>query len=273
MTRIRTEQRRATRPRRRLTASRLTVLAVLAVCAVGLCAMLAGRDAGGRTAPAAAQHGPAASAVPYTASTPTTATAPTATPTHRPARVPEHGDGRFTEAPGTSRTIGHGPLLRYGVEVEDGTGFTAASVAAEVDRILADKRGWTRAGAAFRRVDAPPYDFLVRLATPDTTDDLCAKYGLDTGGEVNCSGGKDVVVNLKRWVLLSPYYKGRPAEYRALIINHEVGHRLGRGHRGCPGPGRPAPAMMQQIKGLHGCTPNAWPFDRHGRAVTGPAVP
>ncbi|MGW1885914.1 DUF3152 domain-containing protein [Streptomyces sp. NPDC001970] len=126
---------------------------------------------------------------------------------------------------------------------------SALTVAAEVDRILADKRGWTNSGATFRRVDQPPYDFLVRLATPGTTDTLCAQYGLDTGGEVNCSSGKDVVVNLKRWVLLSPYYQGQPAAYHALIINHEVGHRPGRGHRDCPGPGRPAPAMMQQIKG------------------------
>ncbi|MFE0632138.1 DUF3152 domain-containing protein [Streptomyces sp. NPDC058864] len=267
----RTNRRPAVKPWWRVTVPRLTVLAVLAVCAVVLCTVMTGQNARERAVPAVSGHAPAAPAVPSPAPTPSTGA--TSKPTPKPIRVPEHGDGRFTEAPGTSRTIGHGTPLRYGVEVEDGTGFTAASVAAEVDRILADKRGWTRAGAAFRRVDAPPYDFLVRLATPDTTDALCGMYGLDTGGEVNCSGGKDVVVNLKRWVLLSPYYKGRPAEYRALIINHEVGHRLGRGHRGCPGPGRPAPAMMQQIKGLHGCTPNAWPYDRHGRAVTGPAVP
>ncbi|SNS22615.1 DUF3152 domain-containing protein [Actinacidiphila glaucinigra] len=265
----RTNRHPGTKPRRRVLVRRLAILAVLAVLAVGLGSVLTERHDHERAVPATAQHGPAAATAPATTPAPGTTPKPKPTPT----RVPEHGDGRFTEAPGTSRTIGHGTPLRYGVEVEDGTGFSAASVAAEVGRILADKRGWTTAGAAFRRVDAPPYDFLVRLATPDTTDALCAVYGLDTGGEVNCSGGKDVVVNLKRWVLLSPYYKGRPAEYRALIINHEVGHRLGRGHRGCPGPGRPAPAMMQQIKGLHGCTPNAWPYDRHGRAITGPAVP
>ncbi|MDX2649022.1 DUF3152 domain-containing protein [Streptomyces sp. PA03-1a] len=260
----RTDRAPATTPRWRLL---VPCLAVLGVCAGALYAVPALQNAHERAVPAAGRHGPAASALRPSAPPRT----PTATPTL--TRVPEHGDGRFTKAPGSRRTIGHGTPLLYGVEVEDGTGFSAASVAAQVDRILADKRGWTTAGAAFRRVSAPPYDFLVRLATPDTTDALCAKYGLDTGGEVNCSGGKDVVVNLKRWVLLSPYYKGRPAEYRALIVNHEVGHRLGRGHRGCPGPGRPAPAMMQQIKGLHGCVANAWPYDRHGEMITGPAVP
>ncbi|MFJ9870937.1 DUF3152 domain-containing protein [Streptomyces sp. NPDC101165] len=187
--------------------------------------------------------------------------------------VPRQGTGRFTPATGDSAVSGHGRPLRYGVDVEDGIGQDPQAFAAEVDRILADRRSWTAGGAAFQRVGRAPYDFVVHLASPGTTDRLCARFGLDTGGEVNCQGGSDVVVNLKRWLLLSPFYRGRPAVYHALIINHEVGHRLGRGHQRCPGPGRPAPVMMQQIKGLHGCRPNAWPFDTAGRPVEGPAAP
>ena len=48
---------------------------------------------------------------------------------------------------------------------------------------------------------------------------------------------------------------------------------LGEGHVGCPGRGKPAPAMMQQIKGMKGCVPNVWPYDAKGRLITGPAVP
>ena len=49
----------------------------------------------------------------------------------------------------------------------------------EVDRILAHRRGWTASGrVSFRRVDSAPYDFVVRLASPGTTDKLCAAYGL-----------------------------------------------------------------------------------------------
>ncbi|MFK4224037.1 DUF3152 domain-containing protein [Streptomyces sp. NPDC019890] len=188
-------------------------------------------------------------------------------------KVAQRGRETFTRATGSSQLFGKGRPLRYGVDVEDGIGQDPDTFAKEVDHILADARGWTANGTAFQRADGPPYDFTVHLASPDTTDTLCAKYGLDTGGEVNCSGGPDVVVNLKRWLLLSPYYKGQPDMYHALIVNHEVGHRLGRGHQGCAGRGKPAPVMMQQIKGLHGCTPNAWPYDSDGRPIDGPSAP
>ncbi|WP_329323310.1 MULTISPECIES: DUF3152 domain-containing protein [unclassified Streptomyces] len=188
----------------------------------------------------------------------------------RPPWIPRHGAGTFTAASGSSEVVGHGRPLRYVVQAEAGSGLTAASVATEVERILADQRGWTTSGVAFQRVAQPPYDFRIRAATPDTADAECAAYGLDTHGELNCNVARTVVVNIKRWILLSPQYKGRPADYHALIINHEVGHFLGRDHQGCPGPGMRAPVMMQQIKGLHGCVANPWPYDGEGTLVTGP---
>ncbi|MEU6064521.1 MULTISPECIES: DUF3152 domain-containing protein [Streptomyces] len=233
---------------------RTTVLAMAVLGALIACLYVAaGRDTGRGQTEAAGSGGP-------------DGTAPTAT-------VPGNGRGTFTPATGGSAVSGKGEPLRYAVDVEDGTGQDPRAFAREVDRILADPRGWTASGTAFQRVDRPPYAFKVHLASPSTTDRLCARFGLDTGGEVNCQGGTDVVVNLKRWLLLSPYYRDRPAAYHALIINHEVGHRLGRGHERCPGPGSPAPVMMQQIKGLHGCKPNVWPFDRAGRGIQGPAAP
>jgi len=68
------------------------------------------------------------------------------------------------------------------------------------------------------------------------------------------------VLNLARWVTGAPSYAGRLTEYRQYLVNHEVGHTLGRGHERCPGPGRPAPVMLQQTKGLAGCARNTWPY-------------
>ncbi|MFC7941127.1 DUF3152 domain-containing protein [Streptomyces sp. NPDC057387] len=191
-----------------------------------------------------------------------------------PDSIPSSGPGTFATADGGGdRVGGSARTLTYVVQVEDGIGIPARDVATEVERILADERGWTADGkVGFRRVSGGSSDFRVRLATAGTVDDICGRYGLDTGGEVNCNVGQDVMVNLKRWLLATQYYADDVTSYRALIINHEVGHFLGHGHEGCPGAGHPAPVMMQQIKGLHGCRTNVWPYDADGRPITGPAV-
>ncbi|QUC60260.1 DUF3152 domain-containing protein [Streptomyces sp. A2-16] len=188
--------------------------------------------------------------------------------------LPQSGPGTFVTAPGGSGRVGKGTPLRYRVEVENGITISPADVAAQVERTLADPRGWTADGrSAFQRVSSGPTDFVVRLATPATVDSICAEGGLNTGGKVNCSVNRKVMVNLRRWVLATEFYREDVVGYRSLIINHEVGHFLGHGHVTCPGKGRPAPAMMQQIKGLLGCVPNVWPYDSDGRPLTGPSVP
>ncbi|MEW2566542.1 DUF3152 domain-containing protein [Streptomyces sp. NPDC047070] len=210
------------------------------------------------------------SASPENEESPDSISSPSSSPS-----IPSSGPGTFTTAGGGSGTVGKGArTLRYKVVVERGLAQSAADVAGQVEDVLADGRGWTADGrSGFKRVSTGSADFVVRLATPGTVDEICGRYGLNTRGEVNCSVGKDVVVNLKRWLLATPVYADDVDAYRALIINHEVGHFLGHGHVTCPGPGKPAPAMMQQIKGMRGCTPNVWPYDEKGRAITGPRVP
>ncbi|SHM08929.1 DUF3152 domain-containing protein [Actinacidiphila paucisporea] len=187
---------------------------------------------------------------------------------------PQKGDGVFSTATVSGAAVGRGRIRRYKVQVERGTGVSADSAAREIERILADPRGWTAdRHDAFQLVSGGSFDFEVKIASPATVDSICGAAGLHTHGEVNCDVGAQVVVNLKRWKTGSPEFPGPVGEYRALIINHEVGHRIGHGHEGCPGPGRPAPAMMQQIDGLHGCVANAWPYDSRGRYLGGPHVP
>lgn len=201
------------------------------------------------------------------------APAPSRSTTTTPT-IPATGPGTFVTASGGSPKVGNGRTLRYRVEVETGLDLSTADVAEQVDRVLADPRGWTADGtSAFQRISSGTADFVVKVATPGTVDKICATQGLDTGGEYNCSVNDDVMVNLKRWELATQYYADDVRSYRALIINHEVGHFLRHGHVTCPGPGKPAPAMMQQIKGMKGCVPNVWPYDAQGRLITGPAAP
>ncbi|MER7537461.1 DUF3152 domain-containing protein [Streptomyces sp. NPDC097704] len=199
---------------------------------------------------------------------------PSPEPPRRKTTVPQSGAGTFTTARASGEPVGHsGVLRRYQVQVEDGVNLSARETAAEIQRILAHPRSWAAHGRGRFQLVSENADFVIRIATPDTADALCARQGLRTHGELNCETADGVVVNLKRWMLGSPTFAGAPAEYRHLIINHEVGHEIGiRSHMGCPGPGRLAPAMMQQIKGLNGCRSNAFPYDEEGSYITGPIV-
>ena len=56
-------------------------------------------------------------------------------------------------------------------------------------------------------------------------------------------------------------------DYRRMLINHELGHRTGHGHRKCSGAASIAPVMQQQTFRLQGCKANAWPTDSEAAAA------
>jgi hypothetical protein len=225
-------------------------------------------------APTTSAGSPTASSRSKATTKPPAGAKPTHKPETAPTSVPKSGTGTFSVARANGSASGHGTIRRYKVEVEGGIDLSSTEAAHEIADILANPRGWTADGHdGFQLVSSGPADFVIKIATPDTVDKICGAAGLLTHGEVNCDVGATVVVNLKRWMLGSPEFDGPISGYRALIINHEVGHRIGHHHEGCPGPGKPAPVMMQQIKGLHGCVANQWPYDSHGRYISGPPAP
>lgn len=295
---------RALRRAQRQTRLRRTILgsaALLAVSAAGY-AMVPGEDSAGASGkPAAAAGTPEAGESPADGSgdaapqggkaapvpepssaapseqapvVPKPSTSPSTGSPSTPA-VPAFGPGTFKPSAAAGQPQGKGAALRWRIEVEENSGVDPDDAARSVETILGDPRGWTRDPAyAFHLVGAgQPVDFTVKIATPTTTDRLCEVVTPELIGETNCRAGHTVVVNLKRWQEGSPQFNGPVEEYRALIVNHEVGHEIGRGHETCPSPGRPAPAMMQQIKGLLGCTANAWPYSASGTYLSGPSVP
>ncbi|WP_062206881.1 DUF3152 domain-containing protein [Streptomyces sp. NBRC 109706] len=158
-------------------------------------------------------------------------------------------------------------LLRYRVDVEEGLGIDAEFFAEVVHRTLSDERSWGNAGErGFARVSEGDYDFVVTLASPGTTADWCARSGLDTTEDnVSCNSSSTdrVMINAWRFAQGSETYGDEIADYRRMLVNHEVGHRLGYGHALCPGEGALAPVMMQQTKFLTidgvTCEANAWP--------------
>ncbi|NES14782.1 DUF3152 domain-containing protein [Micromonospora sp. PPF5-17] len=209
------------------------------------------------------------------------ATARPAPPTDRPVvptngraagaiTYPAGGTGTFRTATALGAVAGRGGrLLRYRVAVEQGIGnVDVERFAREVAVILADPRGWTGGGEwRLQRVGRDDRaDFSVLLTTPVTRGRLCAD---PADHYTSCRNGDQVVINVARWVHGVPHFPDL-ADYRRYLLNHEVGHRLGRGHELCPRAGGPAPVMLQQTLNLHGCTPNAWP-EVDGALLSGPS--
>ncbi|MCB5170321.1 DUF3152 domain-containing protein [Streptomyces bambusae] len=179
------------------------------------------------------------------------------------------GPDTFRTVPGTAKAPGKGEKIRYRVDVENGLDLDAALFAEAVQRTLNDKRSWAGKGdMTFERVASGDTRFVITLASPGTTGTWCAKSDLDTVvGNVSCDSAQTerVMINAFRWAQGSDTFgPDKMFAYRQMLINHEVGHRLGHSHVNCTTPGALAPIMQQQTKSLslNGivCKPNPWVY-------------
>ena len=134
---------------------------------------------------------------------------------------------------------------------------------------LNDPRGWPRAGAVFQENEG---------ADPNTDPNACSmtltlaaadqmtSFSTECSDEYSCRVGNDVIINIDRWSNATECWLnagGTVERYRTMVINHEVGHRLGHldNELTCPAVNQPAPLMQQQSMDLLGCVPNEWPLD------------
>ncbi|CAN5278814.1 hypothetical protein BH09ACT12_BH09ACT12_19930 [soil metagenome] len=120
-----------------------------------------------------------------------------------------------------------------------------------------DPRGWRGKGVQFSRV-AQGGSFTLVLAEASTVP----SFSSQCSATYSCRVGRYVIINQTRWQQATPPWNAAGEslrDYRHLVVNHETGHWLGKGHASCPGPGRLAPVMMQQSKGTNGCVFNPWP--------------
>ncbi|MEU9334224.1 DUF3152 domain-containing protein [Streptomyces sp. NPDC048290] len=179
------------------------------------------------------------------------------------------GPGTFEAIKGVAKAPGSGEKYTYRVDVEEGLGLDGALFAEAVQTTLNDERSWAHdGGRTFERIHSGSPDFVITLASPGTTGEWCAMSGLDTTiDNVSCDSASTerVMINAYRWAQGSETYGDDEIfAYRQMLINHEVGHRLGFTHVTCDKDGDLAPVMQQQTKFLEfdgvRCLPNPWPY-------------
>ena len=130
---------------------------------------------------------------------------------------------------------------------------------------LNDPRGWPRAGAVFQEADGTDPNACSMTLTLAAADQMTS-FSTECSDEYSCRVGNDVVINVDRWNNATEGWRnagGTVERYRTMVINHEVGHRLGHldNELTCPAVNQPAPLMQQQSMDLLGCVPNEWPLD------------
>ncbi|MEU1552840.1 DUF3152 domain-containing protein [Streptomyces scabiei] len=178
------------------------------------------------------------------------------------------GGGKFEAVKGFAKAPGKGQKYRYRVDVEKGLGLDPELFAEAVQKTLNDERSWAHGGGrTFERISSGTPDFVITLASPGTTATWCAKSGLDTTVDnVSCDSAatERVMINAYRWAQGSKTYGDQIHAYRQMLINHEIGHRLGYSHVTCDKDGELAPVMQQQSKFLTydgiTCKANPWAY-------------
>lgn len=131
--------------------------------------------------------------------------------------------------------------------------------AEQVQQTLDDPRGWRADGIAFERVERGG-DLEIVLSEASRIPG----YSPVCSSSFSCRVGRFVLLNQGNWTDATRAWRRADEsvrDYRHMLVNHEVGHWLGRDHVTCDGGAdQLAPVMQQQSKTLAGCSANPWPL-------------
>ena len=148
-----------------------------------------------------------------------------------------------------------------------------------VDSVLHNSKGWKRFGYTFKRVtsgtspsgtSAPGTAlevFKIILSPPSYMETKLPLHFVHEQLSVADRNSNTIYVNSDRWTGAIPNKSGlRLKGYQTYIINHEVGHLLGKDHPGLKKQNQwrlkgysKAPIMIQQTLGIGAFRRNKWP--------------
>ena len=147
--------------------------------------------------------------------------------------------------------------VTYTVTTRGSVSASISTFRRQAQETFDDPRGWRADGIRFKRVRSKG-DFTLVLSQASKVPSFSSACSTT----YSCRVGRHVIINETRWKRATPTWDdkaGTLRDYRHMVVNHETGHWLGRGHAGCGGKGQLAPVMQQQSKGLNGCRINPWP--------------
>jgi hypothetical protein len=156
----------------------------------------------------------------------------------------------------------HRRIVKYNVTTWGTVQADSETFKKLVAQTLQDSRGWRSANITFNYVTSGE-DLTVVLSEPArvaSASPICDSF-------YSCRVGRFAIINDDRWRLATSVWSGSLRDYQHMVLNHEVGHWLGRGHAFCGGRGQLAPVMQQQSMGLQGCKTNPWPLGFEIQAV------
>ncbi|PCH79933.1 MAG: hypothetical protein COB90_10195 [Hyphomicrobiales bacterium] len=157
-------------------------------------------------------------------------------------------------------------IIYYSVQIENNLQIDLLETTKTIQKILQDGRSWSGKDRIQFIPAIPAKKHLnIIVASPRKVNRFCRP--LRTNSRFSCSKGNRVVLNVKRWKTGVRHWTKSIFEYRAYLVNHEVGHFLGHRHKRCHKRNAPAPVMMQQTKSFGRCQPNGWPYPHNQVAL------
>ena len=149
--------------------------------------------------------------------------------------------------------------MLYNIGFDKSLGLRETSIIKKIQTVLSDKRGWRRMGYKFDYIDVNSdleVNFSILFVSDSYIKNKCNFSGL------SCADiSKNIIyINVDRWRRGSKLSGLKLDDYRTYVINHEVGHILGRGHNKPGRRGTRVPVMVQQTLGIGECKPNPWPL-------------